>query len=338
MPSIYVHNIFIGRAKSTGLPPIAEASDSIFEGFGILYKHCKDEHLPGKHSTIRFGTLSEYRRNENIAVRDKDEGMFRITLNFPNRTRVRRSSLREATFDTSPLFAGVHQSNLRVRAFDGYLTTGTVYSTDDVQIESQTEDSIVMSGLINIYAEGTDAYVLCFSQNHELGKVIKDDSYNSRWNVRQGRVMEFAGRAARLIREKLLSDKRYISHRTIGPLRSSVLAQPPKNSYMVANVSAEIWQVLYREKEMIVRADFTDDIISDIHECINRSAFIKPLEFEHEREIRIIFRPCVIDSRDGTRYLLPNYLEPMLISFAPFLDLVETGFEVDFAVRRAATL
>ena len=70
-------------------------------------------------------------------------------------------------------------------------------------------------------------------------------------------------------------------------------------------------------------SDISEEIIKDVHGCVDKSASIKPESFSHEQEIRLIFRPTVIDRRNGQRFLFPNYLKPVFVPFDPLLSFVD---------------
>lgn len=321
MPSFFANNATIAIAPPYGLPRSGKGSDAGFEKFGTLYKHCKGIHLPQAGAAIRLGTISEYRRIENDAVRDKHEGTFRISLNFPRQTRVGIINLRRATLDTSPLGAGTHDNNLRVVTFNGDYTTGCVYSTDSVTIEKRTEEDIYLSGTVNIFAEGADAYVLCLSRSNTPGSVIRDPEYNAIWSIRPGCVLGFVRDLSAHL-HTFLSEGDYFSGETIGPFHAPGFSPPPQSEYLGFGISSEIWQIIYRDRTIEVKTDITEEIIRDIHQSLDNSAIIKPLSFSHEEEVRVLFRPVLVDKRDGKRYLFPNYLKPALVPFEPFLGSV----------------
>jgi hypothetical protein len=250
-----------------------------------------------------------------------------VTLNIPEQTSIEIDALRRATLDTSPLGIGANFNNIRTSPFDGICTTGSVYSTDKVEIEQRTEKEITLSGRVDIHAEGADAYVLCLSTSNDVESVILDPEYNSIWSIRSGSVMDFTNHlAAHLM--TLLSKDKHFSPETVGPLNAPGFSPPPQNEHMVSGVSSEIWEVTYRDRIIDVSTAITKEIVQNVHGCIDRSASIKPKSFSHEKEVRIIFRPVLIDRRDGRRYLFPNYLEPAFVPFEPFLSFVDVFFDV----------
>jgi len=326
MPSkrFFCNNLIVNTGTPSGLPAL-EADEVInFEQFGPLFKHCKDAHLPRPSSNLRLGTLSEYRRIENEAVRDGLEGIFKVTLNFSKKTYVKFDALKQATLGTLMIVPGTSRGNLNANFFNGRFTNGSVYSTDSIEFEAADKDGLNVLGSVDILAEGADAYVLCMSTSKDDGAVILDPEYDSVWSIKSGSVEEFAGRIATYLCSISQVRQSFCSE-TIGPLNAPGFPPPPQNEYMQWRFSAEIWEVIYREKTIEMSTTITDEIIQDIFNSLDRSAFIKPEEFSHEKEVRIIFRPVMIDTRDGRRYLFPNYLNPIFIPFDPLLGFVESS-------------
>lgn len=296
----------------------------MFGSFGTLYKHCKKIHLPQSGSSIRLGTLTEYRRNENVAIRDEYEGTYNFSLNFPTATTIKIEALEKVTLGTTPLSLGIYGNNIRARSFGGVHTSGSLFSTDDVTILERTEEEITLSGNVNLHAEGADAWLLCLSTSNILGSTIPDAGYDSIWSILPGNVLDFARHLARHLKSLVIGGGCF-SRKTIGPLNAPGFAPPPLGNHMVFGVSVEIWQVTYRDRFIEIVSDVSDEIIEDVHRCLHRSASIKPSSFSHEQEIRLICRPTFVDSRSGQRFLFPNYLEPLLVPFDPFLNFIEAS-------------
>lgn len=325
MPSTFIQNTIVNIAPPHGLPKVGDARESEFETFGVLYKHCKGIHLPRSGGYIRLGTLTEYRRNENEAIRDEHEGTFGVTLNFPKGTSIELDALRRATLDTSPLGTGENRNNIRATVFGGCHRVCCVFSTDNAVVEQRTEKEITLSGTVDIHAEGADAYVLCLSTSNDAESIISDPEYDSVWSIKQHHVFEFTKYMIDQLRV-LLSDGKHFCRETVGPFNAPGFSPPPRSEHMVFGVQGEIWEVTYRDRTIDISTTITEEVVQDVYECLDKSASIKPESFSHEKEVRIIFRPLLIDKRDDHRYFFPYYLKPMLVSFEPFLRLTDVCF------------
>lgn len=190
---VYTHNnTFVELEPQIGLPRLGGGNSAVFESFGTLYKHCEKIYLPQPGRSIRLGTLTEYRRNENVAIRDEHEGTFNFSLNFPAPTTIKIEAIKRVTLATSPLIIGNHLNNVYARSFFGLYTSGSLFSTAKVNILQRSEDDITLSGNINLHAEGADAWLLCLSASDAFGTTIHDAGYDSIWSILPGVVLDFA--------------------------------------------------------------------------------------------------------------------------------------------------
>ena len=322
MPGLIAHNTFVNLGPPPGLPRVGGSNSLVFESFGILYKHCKEIHLPQSGRNIRLGTLTEYRRNENVAIRDEHEGTFNVSLNFPVPTTITVDALKKATLGTSPLGMGHNIRNVRATSFAGHHTSGSLFSSDDVVVSQRTEEEITLSGQVNLHFEGADAWLFCLSTSDVLESTILDSGYDSIWSIPPGSILDLAKHLASHLK-LLVNGGRNFSSETIGPFNAPGFSPPTPGEHMVFEVTAEIWRVKYRNRVIDISSDISEEIIKDVHGCVDKSASIKPESFSHEQEIRLIFRPTVIDRRNGQRFLFPNYLKPVFVPFDPLLSFVD---------------
>ncbi len=325
MLGMFAHNTLVNLAPPPGLPRARNGNSAVFESFGTLYKHCKEIHLPQSGRNIRLGTLTEYRRNENVAIRDEHEGTYNLSLNFPARTTIKIEALQKFTLGTSPIGIGSNINNIRAKSFGGMYTAGSLFSTDNVIISQRTEEEITLSGNVNLHAEGADAWLLCLSASDILGSTVPDAGYDSIWSILPGSVLDFARHLAGHLRS-LVNGGRHFSRETVGLFNAPGFPPPTPGDYMLFGVVGEIWQVTYRNRFIEISSDISDEIIQDAHRCLDMSASIKPISFSHEKEIRLIFRPNVIDIQRGLRFLFPNYLEPVFLPFDPFLRFIKATY------------
>ena len=276
--------------------------------------------------TLRLGTLSEYRRAENHAVRDEHEGTFKVSLDFPQETTVSIEALQRATLHTSPVSLGTSANNIRTRTFSGRFTEGCVFSVDNVSVASRTDEKITLSGNVTVHSEGADAYVLCLSKDPKVGSIILDPEYNSVWSIKTGSILDFANEMIKVL-TPLLATGEYVSQESVGPFVAPGFQFPrSKRNQLQFCLVAEIWPVLYREREIVLSSDISENVVREIYSCIDRSASIKPSHFIHEAEVRIIFRPSFIEPSTNRRFLSPMHLKPVLLPFDPFLDMIDVEY------------
>lgn len=320
---VFLSNTFIREPTTKGMPIGETSSADEFEKHGTLFKHCKPEHQPKTGGLIRVGTLSEFRRSENKAVRDEREGLFRISLHFPKPIVVPLQSLRLVSFDSiPPLGKGHYANNIMTQPFSGQQTQGCLFSTIDAKVSKLSATEAELQGNIHLHFEGADAFIFCLSTSDQLGSVILDDEYSSSWSIKRGHVLSFMKKLGYLI-ERECQKTVPVRTETIGALKAPGF-QIPKIDGLKTGLILEISEVVYRRREIEINSGIDDNLINEVHACLDHSTIVKPPEFENEREVRMIFRPALFDERAGKRYLIPNYLNPLFLPVDALLDDVTT--------------
>lgn len=315
-------NKFIGNPKVGGLLS-KEATQEGFERFGLIYKHCRPEHLPASGRKLRIGALSEYRVNENVFVRDARENTFNLKIRFAGGVYLDFDKMRQITINTFPQIIGFATNNLYTSVFHGLYNTSSVFSTDSNVHVFQSDGNRYMRGELDLHAEGADALVLCLSTKANPAEVIDDHQYSAVWSIRPGYILDFVKYTTRYILQNfpLLNVFR---KETVGPLRAPGFPFPPEKSDepLIFSISSEIWKVTYRDKTITVSCEIGDSQIFDVQMCIDQSFAIKDLNFAKEEEVRILFRPCVYGKKSGKRYLFPLKVNPIYIPFEGLLSFI----------------
>jgi hypothetical protein len=125
--------------------------------------------------------------------------------------------------------------------------------------------------------------------------------------------------------QSLCSDRAYFRNEFIGLSQLPGFQLPIHKGKL--GVVWHIDSVRYIDKEMKFLSDISDKNLQDIWMYFDRSVFVKPTCFHIQEEVRIIFRPAMVDSEAGRVYFLPNLLrDPMMVPFESVLDLVETDY------------
>ncbi|MDE9451723.1 hypothetical protein J3R80_14720 [Aliiroseovarius sp. Z3] len=309
---IFSENMIIDGSNAN---PILPKGDNVFR-LGTLYKHCKSIHLPAQDTSIRIGTLSEYRINENRAVRDEYEGKFRVSLKFKDRMEVSKTWLNRLTFGTIPFGSKVSQ-NIVTKVVSGTRTVGMVSSTGQFELQDVFEDRTQIEGCLDILFEGADAWVLSFSRSQD--SVINDSSYDSCWSLKPENMSSFLQAITRELWGEVVGGN-YISEDTVGPTGLPGFGVPKMRGLRLSMFD-DIQDVKYSDKIILPQCE-DEDSIRTTHLAIDESAFTKPLHFKNEEETRVIIRPCYSVNVSSPRYLLPNYLRPVLIPARSILDLI----------------
>lgn len=293
--------------------------------FRTLYKHCKAKHVPEKGRFLRIGTLSDFRRQENKFVQDKDEGSFSVNLNFDGKVRVSKEWFQSVTFRASLLelfgfpAGGRFSNNTSFKQFKGIRTTGIITGGESVNILEDQQSHLVLEGTIGIRLVLHDAHVFCLSSTSEIGSVILDSEYTHVWSVDRKNVKEFVDRLVELVgeaftRENLITDipTGGIHHNTAIPLH---LREKSKfvNDFVMSNVH-------YMEKDIKVRSE-GDIMLPQLYSILDNADRIKPLRFCSEAEERLVVRSGW--DVEGTFFPIANELRPIFVSCDSLLDLMD---------------
>jgi len=232
--------------------------DNFYTGFGTLFKHCKEIHLPGAGRFIRLGTLAEYRTNENSAIRDEEEGMFKVTLDFPNSTAMPVDILKRLTLNTANFGPGTHLDNLRIASFYFDKTCGCIQSREDVEVSNKTENQVTFSGRIDLLAEGADAFVLCLSTSADSDSVIEDTEYDSVWTLKSDCLEQFTKTMADYLID--IPAQEVVSNQTLGPLNAPGFSTPEFDADTKFCFSTEVVEVAYQSRIVAVPPNVTEEI------------------------------------------------------------------------------
>ncbi|UWR27364.1 hypothetical protein K3757_05335 [Sulfitobacter sp. S223] len=324
MANKIIRSTIIHTSPPVQLPHIEDADPASAGSFGSLYKHCAQKYLPKLGSTLRLGTLSEYRRSENRFIVDPYEGTFNVSVSFPEPTKVNIKELLDITHHTLPLDFDEISHNIIVRPFHGELTSGCVYSTSDAKLSKRTERDVTVQGTIDVHAEVADAYILCLSTSPEVGAVILDPQYDSVWSIPETSLYNFVQRLIAVLYENLAFPECQIPE-TVGPLQGPGFSYPPlPNPNLTVRVFADLRLVEYRSRTVTFSEHMSKHDVSEVLQAIDRSEQIKPTEFSKEREFRIVLRPFLFDSRNNQRIMFPNLLRPINLPFDDLLVHTQT--------------
>jgi hypothetical protein len=282
------------------------------------------EHIPKIGRSLRIGTLSEYRKNTESAVRDEDEAKFSFSLRFEEKAVLSQDWLREATYNlwgsglNGEHYEGIE--NAYVKELPSDLTTGVLSMSEDKTHAFQSGDVFKMRGSLKLNYESADAFVFCISESKDLNSVIGHQGYNGRWYIPRRNIKEFALVVAAEIAKKV-TEGEGISKYTIGPLKMPGFEFPPNDDGKgVFRIEPSIFRVRYVNKEILVEEE-SDRVLGKIDDAIRESFFRKTPNFKIQEEVRLIFRPVL--RVEGGYYHIPNLCNPVFIPVNSILPLLE---------------
>jgi hypothetical protein len=283
-----------------------------------FFKHCESRFIPKSGRSLRVGTLSSFRTEENEFVRDEQEGRFSVSLAFNSAVRLSKAWFEAITFGTSILHKapGVFLGNYVTKPFQGIHSRGIVSSVDACRVLENTDDSIRLSGSISLLYEQFDAFIFCLSRSREKGSVILDESYDSVWSLPEVNLDDFMKILADLILKEIRGGGGIAYGDRVNSM-SNIGAKLPKDGYTI--LDCVYAKVEYSEKVLHVSGSGSPTV-SDVANRFERAAFIKPPDFSCESEVRLYFCP-LWKSEEGLSPI-PFRLKPLLLDCERLVHLI----------------
>lgn len=275
--------------------------------------------------SIRIGTVSGYRLSDDPARRDAAEGKFSIEVKFPKRISVSNNWFDRLTHGAYSGAGGLFSGNVFTKHFRGQNNVGIVSIVDNgLSIRVVDSETISVFGSLFVDFLSIDAYALCLSKQPQPKKVLSDPDCDSVWSISSGGLFPFCNSISKYLANKLLTaPDSLLGEEFLGPYREQIFGWPPKlSSRYQLRVWCQVAPIEYRDKSITV-FEQSDRIFLELFHCFDSASFIKPTSFSHEEEVRVIFRPNVVDLESGNFHLVPRHLLPTFIPFDDFLGMVE---------------
>lgn len=261
-----------------------------------LIKFCKKEHNVHNGSTLRIGTLYDYRHIENQELRDVDEGKYTFVIEFPEEiTLDRRWSnllLQGAVGfggpDDTPRFPGSFRANIEKL----HIVRG---SGDEV---------VVRDTRVHIEREVPDSFIFCMSLKNAPDKPF--DGYDDHWTVPSHQTNSFANTLGSLIFDQVpLSSFTESMAQFITPRTASTL-----------NLNVRHRAVIYEDRHITI-TERNRPTYDTLIELLSNVAFIKPAKFAPEQEYRFMF-----ELTQGRRIFQPA-VKGFMVQPNPFKNLTD---------------
>lgn len=223
-------------------------------GFGVpdFAKFCDPKYnIRTGCNTIRLGTLYGYRTIEDEKLRDDGEGTFSYSLEFPD-------------------FVAASPEWLSAFEVEG----GGIGKFGDVRVVNGRMEvkSVSLSGSTH------NGWIFCMSKSTgKAGGVT--DTHQDKWTIPADKVMGFAN---------------YIGGLLFNDLTYQDLPADLTNRYSVQEIQQrlgmhfDVKDIEYVDRFVLVGRE-EDLQVSEIESLRNRVAFIKPVKFKEEQEVRIAF-------------------------------------------------
>lgn len=229
-------------------------------------------------NTVRFGTLFDYRSEENEKLRDEGEGTFSYSIDFPEITKVSPEWL--AAFDLEN---------------EGHCVIRDMKSGDGgISVKS-----------ISLKGSSHNCWIYCMSASTESAGNITD-THQDKWLLPQEKLSDFA----RFLGTLLWNE---IGYADLPESITSIFSV--QEVHRKLSIDVEIKQIEYGSRSISITSE-AELPVSEISKLKDNVAFIKPEAFKEENEIRIAFwlkfdgekisivnRPKVVGLRQIDKYM-----------------------------------
>lgn len=221
-----------------------------------LVKFCPEEfNIKKGCNTLRFGTLYDFRKEENEKLRDAGEGTFKYTIEFPRLTKVSREWLECFETEGGPYGeAAFGVSHLELKGTDVYVER------------------------MDMLGSCPNCWIYCISTSSENAGNISE-THLDKWLIPYENIKALQAHFAALIWNEIKYED---------------LPVEITNQYTYEEIKRRLdLKVEFRSVEYTSRTHVVKDAsklsIPDIHELMDKTAFTKPPLFEAEREVRMAF-------------------------------------------------
>ena len=234
-----------------------------------LIKFCKSEHNISNGSSLRVGTLYQYREIENPEIADGDEGKYTFHISFPDKIELDRrwanlllsNAIGFGKTDDIPRFPGSFSAMI-----------------DKLHVVKQSDDTVTVKDTeVTINRESPNCMIFCMSEMEDANH-CPFEGYDDNWSFAANRANEFAQRLAELI----------FSQVKLSNFHNALSAKHTPNSVRDLSLSVRHQRVIYRDRKLVVTPNNRPSF-DDLVETILNVPFSKPDYYCTEQEYRFLF-------------------------------------------------
>ena len=217
-----------------------------------LAKFCPAEfNIKKGCNTVRFGTLFDYRTEENEKLRDEGEGTFSYSIDFPELTKV------------SPQWLGAFELEN-----DGHCEIREMeFSGSEFSVKS-----------ISLKGSSHNCWIYCMSKSTESAGNITD-THQDKWLLPVEKLSDFSKYLGAILWEEI----------TAADLPETITSKySMQEIHRRISLEVECRQIEYGSRSINITKE-EDLPVSEISRLRDNVAFMKPDAFEKENEMRIAF-------------------------------------------------
>lgn len=218
----------------------------------VFAKFCAEKYnIKSGCNTVRLGTLYGYRTIENELLRDNGEGTFSYALEFPDYLEASPEWLDSFEFGGG---GGLHIGAMKV---------------DNGRVKVKN---------LNLSGSTHNCWIYCISKSIESAGSITD-AHADKWTIEADKVSGFANYIGSVLWSEL-------TFQDLPPDLTEKYSLQEIQQRLSLNV--EIREVEYVDRFVLIK-DPKEFTISDMEMLRDKVAFIKPVKFKDEQEVRIAF-------------------------------------------------
>lgn len=254
----------------------------------FLVKSCKKKDNVLQSKTIKIGTLQEYRKTESLQILDIEEGFYRISIDFQNKA-------------ISENFLNLLNSSSN-SLMDSYIINLNFYPAllGKVMVSLKAKHTI----------RNNNRFIFCISKLEDPKESISlFPDYDSYWHMDFQHNDEFIEKLEVIFLEEI---KRRIAE-------GEKIFSKDKINLKKLKIKTHYQEIIYTERALHIDNANLFPMQEKLIGIFNDIKYIKPIDYQKEREFRIVF-----DFYEGDNLLIP-IVEKIII---PFEDLDKIQGEV----------
>lgn len=253
----------------------------------FLVKSCKKKDNVLQSKTIKIGTLHEYRKTESLQILDIEEGFYRISIDFQNKA------------------ISVDYLNLLNSSSNSLMDSHIDYASFCPALLGRVMTSLKAQHTI----KNNNRFIFCMSKlDHPKESTSLFPDYDSYWHMDFQHNDEFIEKLEVIFLEEI---KMRIA-------KGEKIFSKDKINLKKLKIKTHYQEIIYTERALHIDNENLFSMREKLIGIFNDIKYIKPIDFQREREFRIVF-----DFYEGDRLLIP-IVEKIIIPFEA-IDGIQDG-------------
>lgn len=223
-----------------------------------LVKSCYKQNNPNTSGTLKIGSLTEYRNSENKEIEDHEEGFYRINIDLKDK------------WITTHLFNHLNKSHLSSSSADIHHLAMKGYYGDRVLVDYRADYT-----WINL-----NRFIFCITKTESVEDAQNIFSgYDDSWSVSYIKITWLKKQMETNILNKV---KEMIASGEL--IFGSSFNDPRK-----ITIKSYTQDIIYKPRDLYLGNKDIDAMSDTLISLFENVKFIKPINFEKEKEVRFVF-------------------------------------------------